>query len=517
VLAPVHESFVAVAARYGGHVALLGDETIRYAELASRVTAIATRLRSAHVAIGDRVAIWAAKSTSYATCILAALRAGAAYVPLDGGQPAPRARAILRDAEPAILVTDRAHLELLGPDGLPSTVREVIVVDGDARAARGGASIAPLAEWAAPVVAPSAMPAVGLEDLAAILYTSGSTGTPKGVKISHRNLANFVAWAREEMQLGPTDVFSNHASFNFDLSTYDLFGGLASGAAVWIVPDADARNVAALAEGMRRHRVTVWYSVPSILTLLVGSGALDARTVATLRYVHFAGEVFPIARLRELRAVLPPSAALYNLYGPTETNVCTYYRVGAIAPERATPVPIGAAIRGATLHVIDADGNDVTGRGEGELVVAGACVTPGYWRREDERNAENHRRGLHATGDLVSYEGDQLVYRGRKDRMVKISGYRVELGEIEAAVLRHPAVREAAVVAVAREDATRIVAFCATRPEADVSLLELKAHCSRLLPRYMVPHALTRAPSLPKNANGKTDYVALARLAGDAR
>jgi acyl-coenzyme A synthetase/AMP-(fatty) acid ligase len=336
------------------------------------------------------------------------------------------------------------------------------------------------------------------------------------VKISHRNLASFVSWALEEMALGPGDVFANHASFNFDLSTFDLFVAMASGAAAWIIPDADTRNMAALGEGIRKYRVTVWYSVPSILTLLLGSGALDRSTAASLRYVLFAGEVFPIQRLRELRGVLEEGTALYNLYGPTETNVCTFHRVGDIASDRGVPVPIGRAVHGATLHVIDDEGNDVTGTGTGELVVSGACVTPGYWRREDPRNAENHRRGVHATGDLVSYEGDELVYRGRKDRMVKISGYRVELGEIEAAVLRHPRVREAAVIALMRDDSTRLVAFCAPAGDAELSLLALKAHCSRLLPRHMVPHALRRAAALPKNPNGKTDYVALARLASDA-
>jgi acyl-CoA synthetase (AMP-forming)/AMP-acid ligase II len=139
-------------------------------------------------------------------------------------------------------------------------------------------------------------------------------------------------------------------------------------------------------------------------------------------------------------------------------------------------------------------------------VVEGPCVTPGYFRRPHDPNTENHRRNRHATGDIVGYEGADLVYRGRKDRMVKVGGFRVELGEIEAALLRHEAVGEAAVLALDGDTGTRLVAFCSP---GEVTLLDLKTHCGNLLPRYMIPHSLVRMPSLPKNPNGKIDYVQL--------
>jgi acyl-coenzyme A synthetase/AMP-(fatty) acid ligase len=242
------------------------------------------------------------------------------------------------------------------------------------------------------------------------------------------------------------------------------------------------------------------------------SGALTEETVRGLRYGLFAGEVYPMPRLRELAAKLPGGTALYNLYGPTETNVCTYHRIRPEDLDRDEPPPIGLAVGNARLTVVDEhhrplDGPDAVG----ELVVEGDCVTPGYWGRDSEPAAEQHRRHRHPTGDLVSRDKDGLlVYRGRKDRMVKVSGYRIELGEIEAAVLRHPAIAEAAVLA----SGGRLALYYAVRDGADApTLIDVKRHCAEHLPRYMVPHSATRLAALPRNANGKVD---LGRL-GDGR
>lgn len=493
-----------VSAEQAARPAFVGDRTTSYGELAAHVEALAARFLALGLRVGDRVAIWMDKRPRYAEAILGALHAGCAYVPLDGGQPASRVETILGDAEPAVLFTDRRHLPALAGCDLPGSIRAIVVADGEP-----DAGTVAWDDFAAPGTGgPADPPALDPGDLAAILYTSGSTGTPKGVRISHRNLTAFTGWARAELDVGPADVFANHASFNFDLSTFDLFVAVSAGAAVWIIEDARARDVTALAAGIREHGVTVWYSVPSILNLLTVSGALTAETARTLRYVLFAGEVFPMPQLRALAGRLPERTALYNLYGPTETNVCTYYRVRPEDLARTTPVPIGAAVGDARLSVVDGDGRVLEGPGAyGELVVEGSCVTPGYWRREAEPAAEGHRRGRHATGDLVGYEGDQLVYRGRKDRMVKLSGYRVELGEIEAAVQRHPDIADAAVVVTGSGGSARISLYYTLRAGAPrPGLIEIKRHCAAHLPKYMVPRAATLLDALPRNANGKTDY-----------
>ncbi|MGH3417679.1 MAG: AMP-binding protein, partial [Actinocrinis sp.] len=286
--------------------ALVGRDPVTYGALVAQVDELCRALLGLGAGHGDRVAVWMGKSPRYAMAILAALHAGCAYVPLDAKQPAARVRSILGDAEPVVVFTDRAHLAELTNQPLPDVVRAVIVADAEDGAGSQGTyddlgsprehGDAPILSWRSAIAhAAAARPpdTADPDDLAAILYTSGSTGTPKGVKISYRGLANFVGWARGELDLGPADVFANHASFNFDLSTFDLFTALSSGAALWLVPDSATRDVSALAAGIREHAVTVWYSVPSILHLLTASGALTGEYAKTLRYVLFAGEVFP--------------------------------------------------------------------------------------------------------------------------------------------------------------------------------------------------------------------------------
>jgi L-proline---[L-prolyl-carrier protein] ligase len=512
--------------------ALAGAEPVTYGQLKERVDALAaalTELRGDDPEPGDRVAVWMDKGPHYVEAILAAIQAGCAYVPLDGGQPAERVARILGDAAPVALLTDSRHWEHLDVAALPPGLRAAVVAGPPPKAQPDGMRTAapgpkPLdwedfAERGRDVALrhPAAVrrePQPG--DLAAILYTSGSTGVPKGVRITHRNLAAFIGWAREELDVGPGDVFANHASFNFDLSTFDLFTAMSCGAALWIVEDGRTRDVTALARGIREHGVTVWYSVPSALHLLTSSGALTSQLAASLRYVLFAGEVFPIPQLRELAAVLPSSTALYNLYGPTETNVCTYHRVWHADLDRSTPVPIGVPLPGARTRVLDDEGRDVEAPDViGELVVEGDCVTPGYWGRDAESEAAGHHLGRHATGDLVSREQNgALVYRGRKDRMVKLNGYRVELGEVEAALLRHPAVATAGAVVAGEGTAARLVA-CWTLAEGAErpGLLRIKQHCARHLPAYMVPKAALLLDELPYSPNGKIDYRRLADIA----
>lgn len=486
------------------------NEKVSYGDFALRWKNMAARLQEKQIKPGERVAIALPASVDIVVAMAAVLHLGGVYVPLDRFGPTSRAALILRDCECSLLITDSQYLEDPNLESLSPSLRAVLLVDelaagsaGDASEPISGAGDAPVDEAGA-----ERLP----DDLAFILYTSGSTGTPKGVAITHRNLLTFIDWALEEFQLGPDDTYANHANFTFDISTL-FYAAVAAGAPVIIFTEEERRSPFALAGAIERHGIRVWYSVPSILQLMVASGALERVDASSLRCVLFAGEVFPIKYLQRL-AQLVPQAIYYNLYGPTETNVCTFHRVVREDLEsRTVPLPIGRALPGQRAWVADTEGNPLPEGERGELLVQGPCVTPGYWNVKGSRNEDNHRRGIHATGDLVTSQNGEYIFHGRIDNMIKLNGYRIELGEIESVLHLHPAIEQVAVVPRESEEQKQLVVCyvgkVGTQPPG---LIELKKFCSQHLPSYMCPHRIRRFDSMPLNANGKVDREALTRL-----
>lgn len=473
-------------------VALLASG-VTHAELWDRTTAHAHELVEAGVAPGSRVALWLDKGDPYVEWILATLLIGATYVPIDGKQPPLRASVIVDDCRPAALVLDgRRTLD-------PAAVAAGTVVL-DAADDTAGASERTVQELPQVTVDP--------EDDAAILYTSGSTGRPKGVRIPHRMLAGFVCWARADLDTTPDDRFANHASFNFDISTLDLFVALSTGASLLVLGDEERSQPHALVEAIEQHRLTVWYSVPSALDLMVRSGHLTTSTTSSLRRVVFAGEPYPIKRLAALATLLPPSCTLANYYGPTETNVCTAYHVRPDDLRGEASLPIGRPIDGAHVRIVAEDGAQISEPGVvGELVVSGPCVTTGYVRSTGE--PPSHPDGVHHTGDLVSRDASgELHFHGRADRMVKVGGHRVELAEVERVLTQHPAVDDAAVTLLERADRRELTAYLVAN-DSTLSTMAVRRWCVDRLPTYMIPHRLLVADALPRTANGKVD---LARL-----
>jgi acyl-coenzyme A synthetase/AMP-(fatty) acid ligase len=263
------------------------------------------------------------------------------------------------------------------------------------------------------------------------------------------------------------------------------------------------------------NRLTVWYSTPSILSLLTQFGGLENVDCSSLRLVLFAGEVFPVKHLRALRQSWP-NPVFYNLYGPTETNVCTFAEIPRVIPDdRTAPYPIGHLCEHCDGVVLESPGGSVVApRAEGLLHIGGASVFQGYWNRPAENArafSERDGRRWYNTGDLVREDPtDGYIYSGRRDRMVKRRGYRIELGEVEHALYRHPMVREAAVVSVQSESdgAVAIVAAltCAGPPP---SIIEMKSFSAKQLPAYMVPDAFVFLPHLPRTSTDKVDYQSL--------
>jgi amino acid adenylation domain-containing protein len=355
-------------------------------------------------------------------------------------------------------------------------------------------------------------------DLAYILYTSGSTGKPKGVMLTHENALSFIDWCSEVLAPRPEDRFSSHAPFHFDLSILDIYVPLKHGATVVIIGEELGKDPVRLAALIAESWITCWYSTPSILSLLAQYGNMQKYDYSALRIVNFAGEVFPIKHLRLLKGLLPKPRYL-NLYGPTETNVCTYYEVPALIPaEQTQPFPIGKACSHYQMMVVNEHGIPVAAGEEGELCASGPGVTPGYWNLpERTANAylvDTESRKWYKTGDIVveNRDGD-YIYIGRRDRMVKKRGYRVELGEIEAALYRHPAIKEAAVIAVTDEEKGVLVrAFLACGDQKRPSMIALKKFCVDQLPPYMVPDFFYFRESLPKTSTDKIDYQRLKEL-----
>jgi amino acid adenylation domain-containing protein len=505
--------FEASVARHSDRTAVIepGRGQITYRALGELSDRVCNRLQSMGVAQGDRVGIYVRKSIDAVASIYGILKAGAAYVPVDPAAPPARNAFILNNCRvSAVIVENRfvagfrdeatklgappSMISLDEPTGTGSALDRAL---GDVEA-RGYAASTPVNNA-----------------LAYILYTSGSTGKPKGVMLSHENATSFVDWCSEVFEPSPDDRFSSHAPFHFDLSILDIHVALKHGASLVLVPDERGKDPQHLAQLIADQRISIWYSAPSILSLLAQFGNLSRYDCSALRLVLFAGEVFPVKHLRTLCALLP-QPRYFNLYGPTETNVCTYYEVLPPVPnDRTAPYPIGKVCSHLSAKVIDDTGEPAASGEEGELCITGRGVMQGYWELPEQtaRGFLVDANGAHwyRTGDVVVEGADHnFVYRGRRDRMVKRRGYRVELGEIESSLYQHPKVKEVAVIATPDEEAgVRITAFLSCRDDPPPSLVEIKRFCAERLPLYMVPDRFTWHDQLPKTSTDKIDYQRL--------
>jgi amino acid adenylation domain-containing protein len=503
-----------------------GDRRLRYAELDARANRLARTLIESGVSCGDRVGLLLSKSPEAVVAINGVLRAGAAYVPLDPQAPASRLAYIARDAGIAVLVSaaeKAATWPALIAGGAP--LRTVIALDAGEPPAHGGPAaisgsgvanvhVRPAAEVEhQPATPPDVAP--GPHDLAYILYTSGSTGDPKGVALTHRNALAFVDWAVDAFAVGPADRLSSHAPLHFDLSIFDLFAAVHAGAAVVLVPTGASVFPLALNRFIAEEEISVWYSVPSALSMLVQRGSVSPGSWPRLRTVLFAGEVFAPRYLYALMDLVP-HARFYNLYGPTETNVCTYFEVPRPTRSPGGTIPIGRPIAGVDVFVVTDDG-DLAAPGEaGELYVRGPTVTQGYWA-DPEKTARalipdrlgGSRDRLYRTGDLVRRdERGELWFLGRRDAQIKSRGYRIELGDIESALYEHECVAECAVKAVPDEIVTnRIEAHVVLR--APVGDDQLARFCRERLPSYMVPERFHARAELPRTSTGKVNRLLL--------
>jgi amino acid adenylation domain-containing protein len=510
----LHQLLDVSASRFPENIAIeeAGIGSIRYGELAHLSDRVRDRLVQLRVEPGDRVGICMRKSADAVASIFGIMKAGAAYVPADPTAPALRNAFIFQNCAVKVVIVEERLAEALRLEFIQvGFAPEMVVLDGTGAGVPLSEALDQLDVDNPAASMPSAAP--NPDRLAYILYTSGSTGRPKGVMLSHGNAACFIDWCSGVFQPNENDRFSSHAPFHFDLSILDIYVSLKHGATLVLVKEQLGKEPARLAPWIAEKKITVWYSAPSILSLLAQFGKLEQHDFSSLRLVLFAGEVFPIKYLKLLRSLwLHPR--YFNLYGPTETNVCTFYEVPHVIPESQTaPVPIGKACPYCEPLVINEDGIEVARGTEGELCIAGPSVLQGYWNIP-ENTAKAFLRGhdtrWYRTGDIVVELPDgNYKFLGRRDRMIKKRGYRIELGEIEVALYRHPAIKEAAVLAFPDFDGVPVKAFTSTRDGSKLSVIELKKFCSENLPLYMVPDLFCSLESLPKTSTDKIDYQKL--------
>lgn len=469
------------------------DQSCTYSEFDSRVANGAFHLAAQGVSGGSRVGVSAAKSIDLLVAILAILRLGAAYVPIDPTLPDARVRKIVHASRMQFIYADTVQAERLTALSLPAELLNLT----EGRISR-----------------PEVMECVpetprSYDDLAYILYTSGSTGKPKGICHTHRSGVAYATMARDLCGLTNDDTVSHVTPTHFDMSIFDVFSTLLAGAIILIVPEMYAKVPASLSSLIEKERITVWYSVPFALQLLVERGALDQRDLTSLRVVMFAGEQMSPSVLKSF-SDHAPRATYLNAYGPTETNHCVTMRMVAKDLDGVTALPIGKPDRGVDI-LINAGTEDAD---TGELLVASEQVMTGYL--DDPHRTESafdyhpgasvRARRYYKTGDIVRRDqhGD-LILLGRKDRQIKLRGFRIELDDVEAVLRSAEGVSEAAVIFDPGRNA--LEAFVSgPSPTSQSALLE---HCALHLPAQALPDKVRFLDRLDRTSTGKVDRQAL--------
>lgn len=497
----------------------IGDRELSYAALRERARRIAATLVAHRPEGPPLTAVLGQRSESGFAGILGALLSGDGYVPMLPSFPPARVALMLERSRARALVVDHGGVRDLAEvlEAVPQAL-VVLLLDDEvddelrARAGRhtllGPADLVPAGQWQPPTVAP--------DDIAYLLFTSGSTGQPKGVMVAHRNIARFLDVVAERYGLGPEDRFSHMFDVTFDLSLFDLFGAWSVGGCLCCPTN---RQRLTPAKYVVDSRLTVWFSVPSTALLMKETRSLTAGAFPGLRWSLFCGEALPVP-VADAWAEAASESIVENLYGPTElTLACTLFRwdEAGRAQTEGDLVPIGEPFPGMEAIVIDEELREVAPGDSGELALSGPQRALGYWE-DPQRTAAafvvppGRSEVFYRTGDLVrrpATEGEPLVFLGRIDSQIKVRGYRVELGEIEAVLRQESGLAVAVALGwpeAASGGAEGVVAFI---DDAGIDVNALLDRVADRLPKYMVPREVRVVESFPLNVNGKIDRKAL--------
>ena len=499
---------------------VVGDEHLTYLDLQLLADRIASAVVRYEQKSSPLAAILAYRSVIAYAGILGILAAGKGYVPLNAKFPIERTRKMLEYSECQVIVIGQECFHLL-PKLLPLLDRHLTVVLPDASDVPHLSSVFPTHRFVSfgntsdrrhrPSTAPT--------DIAYLLFTSGSTGEPKGVPISHSNAISYVQYACNRYDVNEQDRFSQGFDFTFDLSVHDMFVCWQQGACLFCLPES---AVKAPAKFIRDHRLTMWFSVPSVIGILAKMRLLQPNCFPSLKCSLFCGEPLPSA-YASLWQDAAPNSIVENLYGPTETTIAiSHYRWDRITSPRESQngiVPIGFMFEGQRCCIVDSEYRSVSTGYRGELWLCGSQVATGYWNDSEKtrerflRRPNDGDRLWYRTGDLVRQDNTGcLHFSGRIDDQVKIRGYRVELQEIENVIRKACGTEQVASVVWQRSngDADSVVAFISGLGTLDEN--RVLAYCKDTLPDYMVPKRIVLIDDMPVNGNGKIDRVGLVRL-----
>lgn len=495
------------AAKYPDKAAFrCNNQSITFAELSKQVNQLAHTLIALGVQPGDRVAAFFNRSLETAIAIYGIMQSGAAYVPIDPNLPPERIQFLINDCDIQHLVTNKmqkSRLKKLMTGGL--NIKTILGLEADLPCKT--------ISWENIRQKPANEPDVNIleHDLAYILYTSGSTGTPKGIMHSHYSGLAYAKLTADLYGLNEQDIIGNHAPIFFDISTLGYFTAPFVGATTIISSEAHIKMPASLAQLIAKEKITVWYSVPLALIQMLQNGAIAQRDWSAIRWIFYAGEPFPVKHLRTVMELLP-QARFSNIYGPTETNQCTYYNLPGI-PKTDDPIPIGYIWGNTEMMIVDENDEEVQDGEVGELLIRSATKMLGYWKKPEltaisqlvKQTSSGIQKQFYKTGDLVKVNSEGLLlFLGRKDRQVKTRGFRVELDEVENALLANPAVSEVAVFTIKEEaDVKSIYAIVTLKEEVQLSEAELTIFAKQKLAWYAVPQKIIISQELPRTATGK--------------
>lgn len=494
----VHAQFMAQKIKSPHAVALKCDHlSVSYEELDHRSTALAGYLIKHHVKPGDKIGVYLNKGVPLVVSLLGILKAGACYVPLDPSYPQERLLYIARHASVSFIITD-------------SKLAPRIAVDDDKKI--------DISTFNLDSASNIALPVVDDEALCYIMYTSGSTGEPKGVMVRHRTVVNYLWWMQNAFGLAQHDVVLNQSTFSFDVSVWEIFWPLITGASCALIADESKYDPHQVIHFMQQHCVTVAQFVPTALRALVAVKKLQ--TCGELQHVFSGGEALDQKLVDDLAAQF--CGQIHNLYGPTEATIFACHWLCKPGAD-STIVPIGTPLPHVRAYVLDEQLNPVLPGNAGELYLAGDTLAQGYINDPEqtrnsfvsERFAVDGPGLMYKTGDIVRARRDGVLeFLRRIDSQVKLRGHRVELNEIEAILRNHDKVENAAVILEndARSETPELVVFYVAKENETVVEQALKEHLYKILPFYMIPSYFIEQNFIPALPNGKVDNAALRNI-----